>query len=214
MASTSRRAARLRGRSSATPSSRPAAGRTPLLKDGWLASLKRVLESPATGERGVDMIWLSRRVIVCSVLLLVPAESLHADTFRLSCTGIQGARIQHVLNPLVLPEQYGKTVVEDDAVTGMTIEVTYSSDRSEATIVMHGNKNAEGRVYNYNAVSIMSGSVRDFYWIDNSDGSRNMMSYLQNIGKCFWSVHNDKIFKVERVAIGKLFICSCVKSRI
>lgn len=58
-------------------------------------------------------------------VLLAPGESLRADRYRVTCSDIVGSRVQHNANPLIIPDEYGKNKIEDDAVLGMTIDVTF-----------------------------------------------------------------------------------------
>ena len=149
------------------------------------------------------------RLVLAAILLLIqvtPAVPQENQTFRITCAGPQGARVQYSNNPAGPPEQYQKPIISDDSISGLKIEITFSTGQNAASLVSSGNKNIGGKVTSMNLIKIQSDDFISFVGTDPLDGSVNLFSYYPTMRRIIWSIQNNRISIIDDVAIGKIFM--------
>ncbi|MGB8275698.1 MAG: hypothetical protein WCF16_10575 [Alphaproteobacteria bacterium] len=146
-------------------------------------------------------------LILLSVASPAIADAQQNPAERITCENPRGSRVQYANNPISPPDQYQKFVVADDAIDGLRVEITFSQSGTEASLVMYGNKNTGGRVTTMSLLKIVSNDFISFVGRDE-DGAIYLLSFYPRINRLIWSAHNDRIWYVDDVATGKIFMFS------
>lgn len=149
-----------------------------------------------------------RRVYLVLILVL-SATDLKAETVRITCDHFRGTRVQFFDNPLAPKEQNRKVVIEDDAITGAKLEITYTTSGSDVVMVETGNVNVGGDVKSSPLKKLESNDLVVFMGVDPADGKVHLLSYHPQLKKLLWSSHNDRIWIIDRGVLGKTFIADC-----
>jgi hypothetical protein len=100
-------------------------------------------------------------------------------------------------------------VVSEDAIPGVRLQLTFSTDRPEATMVTAGNVNAGGRTDSLPLRRVQASGYFSFVGIDPSDGSSYLLSYFPQTRRAIWSMHNDRLVMITGVALAKSFLMEC-----
>jgi len=149
-----------------------------------------------------------------AMIALVAANVAHAETIRITCHDIRGSYVRYVDNPAVPADHNRKVESGPDAISGITVELTYSTDLREATLVTSGNANAGYKVVSNELSKLSDVGFISFVGIDKEDGSILLLSYFPAARKLLWSLQNDRVVVVDRAALAKTFIGDCVATKL
>lgn len=153
--------------------------------------------------------WL--RCSIAGLLVLVwNVTKSEAANLRLSCGSFEGVRAQFAANPASPPDQRGRLIKREDAISGLRLELTFSTDQSRATVTSFGNDNTTGGVQSFAVELVSGGEIISFLGVDPIDKSINLFSIVMHDQyRLIWTIHTDKIYYVDKIALGKTFIGTC-----
>lgn len=155
------------------------------------------------------MRFLTALILLSTALpAIADADVQQNQAQRITCEKAKGARVQYADNPVSPPDEYRKFIVSDDAISGIHVEITFSQTATEASAVVWGNKNTGGKVESTSLVKLVSNDFLSFVGRDNEDGSIYLFSFYPRVNRLIWSMHNDRIWYIDDVAVGKIFMFS------
>jgi hypothetical protein len=130
------------------------------------------------------------------------------ETYRIACGSFDGVRAQFAANPISPPTERNRLVKKEDAISGLKLELTFSTADPQATITTSGNVNNPG-VASFPATRVGGGEVISFIAIDPQDGSTNLLSIFPQQNRLIWTIHTNKIGFVDQIVLGKTFVGTC-----
>jgi hypothetical protein len=121
-----------------------------------------------------------RNLLICALVGLIALFSDFANrqiaTYRISCGSFEGVRAQFATNPISQPDEKNRLIKKEDAISGLRLELTFSTGHSQATVTTFGNENTSGAVQSFSVNRIECGEVISFVGVDPRDGSTNLLS--------------------------------------
>jgi hypothetical protein len=136
-------------------------------------------------------------------------ETAYAATYRATCDGARGSRVLYADNPLAPADQNRRPVVGDDAIDGIRLDLTYSTDGTDATVVFSGNVNTGGRISSMRLIRMTAGEFVTLIGRADEDESINLFSYFPALRRLVWTIHTEGIVFIRPVALAKTFMLTC-----
>jgi hypothetical protein len=131
------------------------------------------------------------------------------ETYRITCGSFDGIRAQFAANPISPATERNRLVKKEDAISGLNLDLTFSTADPQVTVTLSGNVNNPG-VGSFPATRVgRGGEVISFIGIDPADGSTKLLSIFPQQNRLIWTVHTNKISFVDQIVLGKMFVGTC-----
>jgi hypothetical protein len=103
-------------------------------------------------------------------------QSSKAKAFRVSCSSFEGVRVHFVTHPAARAADRNRLMREEDAISGLNMDLTFSTADIEGNVTTYGNVNVGGGVTSFRVVRLTGSALLSFVGHDPNDGSTNLLS--------------------------------------